>query len=321
MISPINRISSMLPTRNEMNSDSSDVDINSLHVGISNSVEELAMSRTLFQKKEKKALSEDLGRLIDSTKEFSEFITELKEIRSLTKDKLFTILAKLKDDVAKYQLLRYLLANGNIDFELLKIINKELDEIKKKRKKISSLDLISSETVDFQKKESVDPLMFQRLYLNFLEFDGQMCSYFENLYKTSKKHKKIVRFISKMMNYEIFAITPSDDIELFSFMNEKRRLLNIMSSIYANFDKDKDKDKDKDREKSEEDDLSFINAILLNLDIDKLCSKMSSEKVSMLISYFNKIPFELFYSIEEKDDALSTMRNNVSYRFINNGLR
>ena len=319
MISPINRISSMLPTRNETNSDSADVDIDSLQIGIANSAEELAMSRTLFQKKERKTLSEDLGKLINATEEFSDFISDLKEIKNLTKDKLFTILSKLKDDVAKYQLLRYLLANGNIDFELLKIINKELDEIKKKRKKISSLDLISSETVDFQKKESIDPLMFQRLYLNFLEFDGQMCSYFENLYKTSKKYKKIVRFISKMMNYEIFGITPSDDIDLFSFMNEKRRLLNVMSSIYSNFDQEKKKDSEKDN--PEEDDLSFINAILLNLDLDRLCSKMSSAKVSILISYFNRIPVELYYSSEEKDDALSTMRNNVSYRFINNGLR
>lgn len=314
----------MLPLRNERKGDS-EGNINTIQSGIANAVEELAMSRTLFQRKSKNALSRDLERLVEGSEELGDIVSEVSSSKKLTKETISNMLSKLKDDVSRYQSLRYLLENRDLSFELLKFLNEELEKLKRKRRKISSLDLISAETADIQQSESIDGLMFQRLYLNFLEYNGHICSYFEALYKSSKKYKKITKFISRMLNYEIYGITPSDDIDLYIYMNEKRKLLNIMCLVYSYFDDVKNKEENDKIISSDknglDDEVTFINAVLLNLDLDSLCSKMSTLKVSKLISYFNKVPVELFYSSEDKDDSIAIMRNNISHRFINNGLR
>lgn len=319
MITPVNRITSMLQTRNENRPSSSDSDIQNIQSSIANSVEELAMSRTLYQQKDKKHLANDLGRLLAGASEIQDVFSEVTGTKKITKDHIFKMLGQLKDDVSRYQMLKFLQENADLDLILLQLINNELDKIRKKRKKIVSLDLISSETADIQQFESIDALMFQRLYLNFLEFEGPVITYYETLYRSSIKYRKIAKFISQMINYEIFGITPNDDIDLYIYMNEKRKLLNIINVVYNYFEEEKERNRKLN--KNDDHDLSFINAILLNVDLDLFCSKMSTSKVSMLITYFNRLPIELFYSPEDKEDALSIMRNNVSHRFINNGLK
>lgn len=318
MISPVNRITSLFSTNNQTRRSESEI-IN-LQTSISNGVEELAMSRSLFQTRDNKTLSDDLGRMLKGNDEVSHQLNEVLGNKKITKDQIHQMLMKLKDDVSRYQTLRFLLESVNLDIEILQYINLELDKIRKKRKKITSLDALSSDTADIQQFESIDGLMLQRLYLGFLEYDGHMVSYFDMLYRSSKKYKEIARFISKMINYEIFGITPNDDIDLYIYMNEKRKLLNIIADVYSFFEEENRKNSHS-KEKHEEDDLSFINSILLNFEVDSLCDKMLSSKVSFLITLFSKLPMEVFYSLEDKENVISTMRNNVTNRFVNNGLR
>lgn len=319
MISPVNRIVSLFSTNNQTKRNQSE--IGNVQTSISNAVEELAMSRSLFQTRDNKVLADDLGRMLKGNDEVRDSLNEVLGNKKITKENVNQMLISLKDDVSRYQTLRFLLESANLDMELIQYINIELEKIKKKRKKITSLDVISSETADIQENELIDGLMFQRLYLGFLEYDGQMASYFDILYRSSKKYKEIAKFISKMINYEIYGITPNDDIELYIYMNEKRKLLNIISDVYSYFEREMKKENDSGNEKDDNEDLSFINSILLNFDVDSLCDRMSTSKVSFLITRFSKLPMELFYSVDEKENVIDIMKNNVTNRFVNNGIR
>lgn len=319
-----------------------------LHASLRDSVEELAMARTKFQQKDKASVGRERELFLESKPELMMVVNETLGDDPPSQERLLNLLARIKDDASRYQLLRFLLDSGQLDAVLYQFIRGELEKLRKKRKKITSLDQINQDTVEMESAESLDAAMLQNLYLDLLEYDGHICSYFETLFKSSKKYKKIAKFLSKMINYDIYGYSPNENIDSFIYLNDKRRMLNMITDVYHHFDSDlfrnkwfvthlahknqRDNNQDSDQEqekqhqeKKEEElydaDLLFISSFFMNIDVDEYCSRMKPETVSMLINYFNRTHVDLFYSVDDKTEVLDTMKSNISHRFIRNGIR
>ncbi len=319
-----------------------------LHASLQESAEELAMARSKFQQKDKATISQERSRFLENKPELMVVVSEALGDEAPTQERIMNMLAKIKDDVSRYQLLRFLLESGQLDAVLYQFINSELEKLRKKRTKISSLDQINGDTTEFESIESLDGIMLQNLYVDLLEYDGHITGYFETLFKSSRKYKKIASFLSKMINYDIYGYSPNENIDSYIYLNEKRRYLNMIANVYNHFDTEKyrykwfvissedgnesEKDEKKDHrnqdEKNKKDeelnydpDLLFISSIFMNIDVDSFCSKMDPNTVSMLINYFNKTHVDLFYSVEDKTEVLDTMKSNISHRFVRNGIR
>ncbi len=349
MIGPIPRVTTTSTLNNQRPTKAgAEPKMLDLHASLQESAEELAMARSKFQQKDKTTISRERSRFLENKPELISAVNEVFGDEAPTKERITNLLAKMKDDVSRYQLLRFLLDSGQLDAVLYQFINSELEKLRKKRRKISSLDQINEDTADFESIESLDGIMLQNLYIDLLEYDGHICGYFETLFKSSKKYKKIARFLSKMINYDIYGYSPNENIDSFIYLNEKRRALNMVANVYDYFDSNKfrnkwffiqsdDEDKrKKDKEKNDKNqdekkdnpeelnydpDLLFISSIFMNIDVDAYCSKMHPDTVSMLINYFSRTHVDLFYSVEDKTEVLDTMKSNISHRFIRNGIR
>ena len=353
MIGPVARVGGS-SYANRMQENRAEPKLMDVHGSIADSVEELAMARSKFQEKDKGTVTRERARYMLKNPDLVDAVEEVLKgaEQKPTRESVMQALSRLKDDVSQYQLLKFLLESGDIDASLYQFINEEIDKLRRKRRKIVSLDNISAETEEFTSAESVNGTKLQNMYLNFLEFDGQMCLYFESLFKSSKKYKKLAKFMSKMINYEIYGLTPNDDIELYAHMNERRKSLNLLADIYDHLEhsdlkgqwfldrqteknetsqhknnQQEQQNQDQEEEKENEEgvdydkDILFITSFLMNMDVDEICSKMSTKTVAYLIEYLNKVHVDLFYSPEDKEEVLDTMKSNISHRFIRHGIR
>lgn len=310
MMRPIARNTTQFYTQNKQESKKTDGEdgVNQIQSSIANSVEELAMARSLYQSKNKKLGSEssqELELLLQGDAETNESLTKVLSSGEITKESLTQVLLQLKSDVGKYQLLRYLLTNADISAAVYQFIFEEIEKLKRKRKKLSSLDNLVSENSETNDKDAISSIELQEIFLSFLEYQGHIAPYFDEVYKKSKKkYKKIIKFISKMLNYEVFALTVKDDLDAFIYLTEKRRDLNMLNDVYEALD-----------EMNKFDNLDFVHSLLINVEVEEFCDTLSSEQVSMLVTFFNRVPQPLFFSPEDKEEVLGTMRNNVTYRF------
>ncbi len=356
MITPIVRASTSSTMSNLNNVSGKQAKVADLHGSIADSVEELAMARSKFQEKDKGTVMRERSRFMMSNPDMLEAVNEVLEgDQKPTQDSISQMLSKMKDDVSRYQLLKFLLESGDVDAAVYQFINDELEKLKRKRRKLASLDNISAETQEFAATENMDGISLQNMYLGFLEFEGEMSLYFEALFKSSKKYKKLAKFMSRMINYDIFGLTPSDDFDVYIHLNERRKALNLLADIYAYLDTDEfrgkwfmekkksesentdeqnknsggqqqnasqqNKDEDNSEKKDYDEDLLFITSFLMNTDVEETCERMAADKVNMLISYFNKVHVDLFYSIEDKIEVLDTMKSSITDRFTRHGVR
>ncbi|MGL5249673.1 MAG: hypothetical protein ACRC7P_01140 [Enterovibrio sp.] len=281
--------------------------INKIQSSIANSIEELAMARSLYQAKDKKSAKDELrelGDLLRGDAETDNAVNSVLKTGVLTKENVSQILLQLKNDVSRYQLLRYLLAGGNVSAELYQFLFEEMEKLKRKRKKITSLDKTSSDAIELSKNESMSTIDLQELYLSFLEADGHICPYYEELYKKNKKHNKITRFISKMLGCEIYGLTPKDDFDFYIHISEKRKNLNMMNDLYSALEL-----------KNGFHDLDFVPSILMNVDAMAFFDTLQVEQASALVDFFLRVPQSLFFSPEDKEEVISAMKNNITNRF------
>lgn len=281
--------------------------INNIQSSIANSIEELAMARSLYQAKDKKSAKDELkelDNLLRGDAETDNAVNSVLKTGVLTKENVSQILLQLKNDVSRYQLLRYLLASGNVSAELYQFLFEEMEKLKRKRKKITSLDKTSSDAIELSNNETMSTIDLQELYLSFLEADGHICPYYEELYKKNKKHNKITRFISKMLNCEIYGLTPKDDFDFYIHISEKRKNLNMMNDVYSTLEL-----------KSGFHDLDFVPSILMNVDAMDFFDTLQVEQASALVDFFIRVPQSLFFSPEDKEEVISAMKNNITNRF------
>ncbi len=356
MITPIVRASNSSSMSNLSNVSGKQAKVADLHGSIADSVEELAMARSKFQEKDKGTVTRERSRFLMSNPDMLDAVNEVLDAdQKPTQDSITQLLTKMKDDVSRYQLLKFLLESGDVDAAVYQFINDELEKLKRKRRKLASLDNISAETQEFAATEDMDGISLQNIYLGFLEFEGEMSLYFESLFKSSKKYKKLAKFMSKMINYDIFGLTPSDDLDVYIHLNERRKALNLLTDIYVYLDteefrgkwfiedkqyegknnndqnnssggqqqnaSEQNKDENDPDEKKYDEDLLFISSILMNTDVEEICERMAADKVNMLISYFNKVHVDLFYSIDDKIEALDAMKNSITDRFTRHGVK
>ncbi|MGL4222560.1 MAG: hypothetical protein ACRCSS_18220 [Shewanella sp.] len=313
MLSPISRLS-MLQSVNEKQP-ISQASNKTVMQNLTDALEELSMSRTLFDKKDKDLKNKGLSSFIESNQELKDIVSKIKKIENIKWEDIEVAYNKISSEIGKYQILRHLLTLDNLSADIIILINKKLNELKKKRKKISSLDRLDDAITD-GKLEGINGLMLGEVFISYLEYDGHVSDFTYELSKNYHEYNTLMKELFRLIGYEIFSESYKNEMENYIFLNAKRRDIQQISNVYDDLLTGKLAINKNNISVSD-----FVYKILSNLELEKIVDVCDTNELIKISNYFSKIPSGLFYSQTDKDLVIAFFIDKVTRGFLDRGIR